>query len=225
MIHLEPHGTSAILPAFVIGYELPVPDCPQPQAPWIVTVDHQAGGLAMSYPSVLGAVLRLQANRDRGKEDLAHLIRGFQCMAEDPDIDTLRQTYPVFSRLVLTRGNDYTKDELWDLRNVLGSYIRVPSPRAGLEAFLRFAPCDPLDYFRGWKVLRCTLRTGNARRGSPYALPESEGYWVDDGNLTDLEMADDAVYDELSQQELVNLGAGPSQVRLPDVFFLWENSD
>ena len=47
MIHIEPLGTGVILPAFMIGYELPMPesnpdhllDLPR----WIVTVDQQAG--------------------------------------------------------------------------------------------------------------------------------------------------------------------------------------
>jgi hypothetical protein len=86
MIHIEPLGSDVILPAFMIGYELPMPesnpdhlfDLPR----WIVTVDQQAGGMSMSYPSVVGAVLRVGANQDKGKKDLGHLIKGLKVMAE-----------------------------------------------------------------------------------------------------------------------------------------------
>jgi hypothetical protein len=109
----------------------------------------------MSCPSVLAAVLRLEANADKGRKDLAHLLRGFRCMAEDPDPDTLRRDYPVLARLVLTHGTEYTRRELRDLENVLSAHVLVPPLRSGIEAFVRQEPCDPLDYFRGWKMLRC----------------------------------------------------------------------
>jgi hypothetical protein len=229
MIHIEPLHTGIILPAFVIGYELspsaepamPLRELP----PWVVTLDQQAGGLCMGYPSVVGAVLRLEANREQGKKDIARLVRGLRCMAEDPDLATLRRDYPVLSRLVLTHGNEYPKSDLLDLGNILGSHFWLPPLRGGIEAFVRFAPCDPLDYFRGWKVLRCGLRRDVPRHGSIYAFPESDGYYVDESNLSDLELADDLVYDEDRQRELMNLGEGLARPCLPNLFFLWENSD
>jgi hypothetical protein len=67
--------------------------------PWVVAVDQQAGELAISYPSVVGAVLRLEANADKAEKDIARLVRGFQLMAEDPDLGTLRREYPVLAGL------------------------------------------------------------------------------------------------------------------------------
>jgi hypothetical protein len=77
LIHIEPLGCGSILPAFVVGYpladdeELDALDVP----PAIVVIEQQAGGVAMSYPVVMGAVLRLEANRHRGLRDLEPLLR------------------------------------------------------------------------------------------------------------------------------------------------------
>lgn len=219
MIHIEPLGTGVILPAFVVGYEVsrspePLKDIP----PWVVAVDPQAGGHGMSYPSVVGAVLRLEANRDKGKKDFARLVRGFRCMAEDPDMDTLRRDFRVLSRLVKTWGNEYAEAELRDLGNVLGSHFWLPPILGGIEAFVRFAPCDALDFFRGWRVLRCRVRRDGPLRGSVYSFPGSDDYHVDEGNLSDLEMADDVVYDADRQRELTNLGERLAIPGRPDVF-------
>jgi hypothetical protein len=231
MIHVWPLGTEVLLPAFVVGYELPLPEGDPEQLQglpdWVVTIHQQAGGLAMSYPSVVGAVLRLDANRDRGKKDLAHLIRGLRCMAEGSDLGMLRRDYPLLRRLVQTSGRDYTKDQLRDLGNLLTANLWMPPLRGGLEAFLRLAPCNPLDYFRDWKLLRCAPRrvtdtlTGEERIGSH----SQEAPHFDDGNLSELDLADASVYDEGCQGQLTALGAVLGANRLPDAFFLWENSD
>jgi hypothetical protein len=227
MIHIEPLGTGVILPAFVVGYELPhgEPALPDGGPSWVVVVDQQAGGLAMSYPSVVGAVLRLEANTDMARKDIARLIHGFRLMAQDPNLATLRREYPVLAGLVLTHGTEYTRQELRDLGNVLSAPFRVPPLRSGIEAFVRHDPCNPLDYFRGWRVLRCGLRRDRPLRGSIYLFPGSSHYHVDDSNLADLDLADDVAYDEACQRELMVLGAAQARPGLPDVFLLWENSD
>jgi hypothetical protein len=229
MIHLEPLGTDVLLPAFVVGYEFPLPggepDRLQGLPPWVVVVDQQAGGLAMSYPSVVGAVLRLEANAERARKDLGRLVRGFRLMAEDPDMGTLRREYPVLAGLVLTHGSAYTRRQLRDLGNILASHLWVPPPRSGIEAFIRHQACDPLDYFRGWRVLRPRLRRVDVRRVSIQDLHESASYHVDEGNLANLELADDVASDEACQRELTRLGQELGRPKLPDVFLLWENSD
>src|SRR5437763_312512 len=102
MIHLEPLGTDVVLPAFVVGYELPLPRLNPDQLTglprWVVTLDQQAGGMCMSYPSVVGVVLRLEANRQQAKKDSEHLIKGLKYMAEDPKVGPLKRDYPVLSR-------------------------------------------------------------------------------------------------------------------------------
>jgi hypothetical protein len=227
MIHIEPLGTGVILPAFVVGYELPRAEAALPEGmpPWVMAVDQQAGGLAMSYPSVVGAVLRLEANAHKAVKDIARLVRGFRLMVEDPDLGTLRREYPVLAGLVLTHGAEYTRRQLLDLGNVLSAHVRVPPLRSGIEAFVRHEPCDPLDYFRGWRVLRCGVRRDGPRRGSIYAFPEPSGYHVDDSNLADLDLADDVAYDEACQRGLMALGAAWARPGPPDVFLLWETSD
>jgi uncharacterized protein (TIGR02996 family) len=230
MIHLEPLGTDVILPAFVIGYELPLPKGHPDHLPslprWIVTIDQQAGGMCMSYPSVVGAVLRLEANLERGKKNLAHLVRGLKCMAEDPKIGVLKRDYPALSRLVATWGTEYTKDQLRDLENVLSANVWMPPLRNGIEAFIRCAECDPLAYFRGWRMLGCAIREGaDSRRGSVYSLDESHCYYVDDSNLSDLVLTDEDEFgpEVISVLEKVPLECGTTT--RPSVFFLWENAD
>jgi hypothetical protein len=101
----------------------------------------------------------------------------------------------------------------------------VPGVRSGIEAFVRHEPCDPLDYFRGWKVLRCAVRRDGLPGGSNPAFPEGSAYRVDGYNLAELDLADDVAYDEACQRELMSLGAALGKPGPPDVFFLWENSD
>lgn len=229
MIHIEPLGTDVILPAFVIGYELPLsrknPDHLADLPRWIVTLDQQAGGMCMSYPSVVGTVLRLEANLERGKKNLAHLVRGMKCMAEDPKLGILKRDYLVLSRLVATWGTDYTNDQLRDLNNFLSANIWMPSVENGIEAFLRCAHCDPLDFFRGWKMLGCAVRAGNNRRGSIYSLDESHCYYVEAGNLSDLTMTDDDEFGPEVMDVLGRFGQECGQSAGPAVFFLWENAD
>lgn len=227
MIHIEPLGTDVILPAFVVGYELPLPrknpDHLTGLPRWVVTLDQQAGGLSMSYPSVVGAVLRLEANLERGKKNLAHLVRGLKCMAQDPQVSVLKRDYPILSTLVATWGTDYTKDQLRDLENVLSASIWMPVIQNGIEAFVRCVDCDPLDYFRGWKMLGCTLR--ESRRGSVYSLDESHCYNIDDSNLSDLELTDGDEFGQEAVNVLRQIGHQCDIPADPSVFFLWENSD
>src|SRR5579859_2864543 len=210
MIHLEPLGTDVILPAFVIGYELPIPESNPDHLPdlprWLVTVDQQAGGMCMSYPSVVGAVLRLEANRDRAKKDLGRLIRGLKYMAEDPNVGLLKRDYPVLSRLVATWGGEYPKNDLRDLQNVLSAHVWMPPLASGIEAFIRSEACDPLAYFNGWKMLGCELRDKEGRRGSTYSLDPEHCYYVEGYNLSDMAFTDDDKFDREANDVLVQIG-------------------
>jgi hypothetical protein len=93
---IAPLETGWVLPAFVVGYEVAAANVEAP--PWIIELQQQAGGYCMSYPTVVGAVLRLEANLDR-MPDGARLLRGLQAMAEDPDWATLRAEFPVLAAL------------------------------------------------------------------------------------------------------------------------------
>ena len=94
MLRIEPLGTQIVLPVFVVGYELSgesnfrvdeFDDSPD----WLIALDHQAGGYCMTYPSVLGATLRFSDNGRRCRSDVATVTRGFQAMAEDPNLGLL----------------------------------------------------------------------------------------------------------------------------------------
>jgi hypothetical protein len=229
MIHIEPLGTDVILPAFVVGYELPLPQNDSNRMPdlpkWIVTLDQQAGGMCMSYPCVVGAVLRLEANLERGKRNLTHLVRGLKCMGEDPEEEVLRRDYPVLSNLVATWGTEYTQNQLRDLESVLSANLWMPPLRSGIEAFVRCADCDPLDYFRGWKMLGCTFRGVVSRRGSIYSLDEQHCYYVDGSNLSDLTLTEEEEFGPEAVDVLRRIGRTCGAPAGPRVFFLWENSD
>lgn len=227
MIHIEPLGTDVFLPAFLIGYELPLPghntdrlnDLPR----WVVTIDQQAGGMCMRHPSVVGAVLRLEANRQKAKKEVSHLIKGLKYMAEDPKVDMLKRDYPVLGRMVATRGADYDKRQLRDLENVLSSYFWTPPLYSGFEAFIRCAACDPLDFFKGWRMMGVELQSG--RVGSACALDEEHCYYVEQGNLNDLALTDEDEFNEAANDILVAIGRQCNKPTGPDVFFLWENCD
>jgi hypothetical protein len=229
MIHIEPLGTDIILPAFMVGFELPLPDSsPDHLAnlpPWIVTIDQQAGGMSMTYPSVVGCVLRLEANRDKGIKDLGHLIKGLKYMAEDPKIDLLKRDYTVLARLVASSGGSYSKAQLRDLQNVLSGCMWIPAIDSGIEAFIRCAECDPLSHFANWNMLEARLREEGSRSGSIYALNQEQAYYVECGNLSDLELTDAAPFDAEAMGVLVEHGRRCGATTGPRVFFLWENCD
>ena len=114
MLRIEPLGTRFILPAFVVGFELSgeserrIDDLDDSPA-WLIALDQQAGGCCMSYPSVLGAVLRFADNGRHCRSDVREVTRGFQAMAEDPNIALLRREYPELAGLVYTRGAAYSR--------------------------------------------------------------------------------------------------------------------
>src|SRR5687767_3700360 len=117
MLRIEPLGTDVFLPAFVVGYELPVGpartfannvvDRLAPEPGPLLVLDQQAGGYCMRYPSIAGVVLRLEANDGKARAPLKDFIRGLKAMAEDPDLELLESEFPVLRQLVYTRGNPY----------------------------------------------------------------------------------------------------------------------
>jgi len=228
MLHIEPLGTECILPAFVVGYELPLPTDPDrlPHLPrWLITLDQQAGGMAMSYPRVVGAVLRLEANQGRGKQSLKHLIRGLKCMAQDPQLKILQNDYPVLRRIVCSVGNEYTRAELGELEELLSSYLLMPAIQSGIEAFIRCVPCDPAQYFAGWKMLGCTLQDDTGSRASIYSK-ELDCYFADDSSISDLSLTDEDEFNAKTIESLVQLAITCGKTTAsPDVFLLWENAD
>jgi hypothetical protein len=122
-------------------------------------------------------------------------------------------------------GTEYTQDQLRDLQNVLSANIWMPPLQKGIEAFLRCADCDPLDFFRGWKMLGCAIRDENNRRGSIYSLEEEHCYYVDDSNLSDLALIGIDDFGPEAVDVLERFGEECGMPSGPSVFFLWENAD
>ncbi len=225
LIHIEPLGCGSILPAFVVGY--PLEDDEELEAldasPSVVVVEQQAGGVAMSYPVVIGSVLRLEPNRHRGLRDLEPLLRGLRAMAEEPDLTLLAREYKVLRSLVLTSGSAYTEIELRSLQDYLAGYLALPPLMHGLEAFVQHAACDPRDYFAQWGVMSCTLLEENKRQGSIYRS-SSAHYTIDESNLADVRFDDSRTLAD-TWQEVERLRRQLQRPEPAQLFFLWENSD
>lgn len=230
MIYIEPAGAPSILPAIVVGYELKgqttspinmIPDLPD----WLVTLNQQAGGRAMQYPVVVGVVLHLASNIDKGTAQMTSLIAGFGAMAEDPDIALLRDRYPVLHNLCLTFGEFYNSAQLVALHDLLTQSLTVPRLESGLEAFVRFVDCDPLAFFSGFRALSFEL-AAQYYINHPGCLPSSYARHADVGEL---EVTSDVVFgaaivDQLKAfaQRCLTLEAAAVS---PRCFLLWENSD
>jgi hypothetical protein len=225
LIHIEPLGCGSILPAFVVGYpleddeELGALDVP----PSIVVIEQQAGGVAMSYPVVMGAVLRLEANRHRGLRDLEPLLRGLRAMAEEPDLKLLEREYKVLRNLALSSGSAYIESELRSLQDYLAAYLALPPLVRGIEAYVEHAACDPRDYFAQWGVMSCTLVEENKRQGSIYRSSGAH-YTIDESNLADVRFDDNRTLAD-TWQEIEHLGRQLQRPGPAQLFFLWENSD
>jgi len=206
---VQPLGVRGVLPAFVVGHELEERELAAIEAPgFLLQVAQQAGGYCMSYPSVVGVVLRLEANLAHGLEDAARAVRGFAAMAEDPDLRLLEREFPSLLPLVYTRGDEYSKPQLATLQSFVGRYFRAPGVESGIEAFLRCAACDPLDYFRGWRALSiASQRT------------------CIDGNYPDVATDESELFDENMLAALARVARTLGFETPPRVFFMWENSD
>jgi hypothetical protein len=226
LIHIEPLGCGVFLPAFVIGYavedddELEALDV----APLIVVLDQQAGGSRMQYPSMIGVVVRMEQNRDRGLRDLGVLVQGFRAMAEEPDLALLEREYPVLRALVQTKGAPYTPDELHSLDRYLADYLKLPPAARGIEACVQFADCDPRALFAQWHVMSCTLAVETRRRGSIYRSAGG-AYHIDESNLQDIALDDNVPLEGGAWHELTRLRQLLRRPRPPQLFLLWENSD
>ena len=233
MLRIEPLGTGVFLPAFVVGYELPFgADNKEangrldrlPLDANLLVLDQQAGGYCMRYPSVAGAVLRLEANDGNGKRPFRDLVRAFRLMAEDPDLAALEAEFPTLRELVYTVGDPYTTVQLHRVQSFVRRFVELPAVENGIEAFVQLEPCDVLYFFGGWQVLSCGLVEPERRRGA-YLEELSTRYRVEQSNVSDLVCGDSVVLDEGLLARLTSLGAEIGRDGPPRVFLLWENSD
>ncbi len=220
MIILE---TVETLPAVVIGFELDddkkllnLTGLP----PWLFIIEQQAGGLCMTHPTVLGLVLRLGANVDKGKPGLAEVLRAMEAMAEDPDMDLLYSDFLFLVDLVKTWGNDYDTAELKCLHEFISTGLNLPEFESGLEAFLRCVPGDPLAFFSGWRVFTCALKP-EAQAKYPPAVRIWDSFSTD----PEIDHDDDLVFDESILKALIGYGEELIGQSKPQIFVLWQNSD
>jgi hypothetical protein len=215
---IAPHETGWVLPTFVVGHEVAGASVEAPA--WLVEIQQQAGGYAMSYPTVVGAVLRVEANLERISEGTS-LLRGLQAMAGDPYWGATETAFlgPLggVGDLWGTRGEPYGLAQLLRWDRILRAHLPLPPLASGLEAFLRFAPADALALFDGWRMFSCRV-TGAAARLP--VLDEAPTFYDDDVQVDDERWFDRAVLDEL-----VVLGRAIGAPGGPRIFLLWENCD
>jgi hypothetical protein len=126
MLHLE---TVEILPALVLGFEPETGDWEKIREitgtpPWLHIIEQQAGGLSMSYPEVFGVILRFAANPAKGKPGLAEVMRAFEAMAADPDLELLRSDFPELVGLYATWGEPYNTAALKCLHDCVNNETR-----------------------------------------------------------------------------------------------------
>jgi hypothetical protein len=224
VLRIEPLGTGVILPAFVVGYELSEESdarvCELDGSfPWMLTLYQQAGGYCMSYPIVFGCVLRFSDNAHRCRSNLGKVVRGFQAMAEDPNLKLLRSEYTALVTLVYTRGDNYDSEQLKRLKQYLELFFDIPPLESGIEAFVRMVHCDPMSYFAGWRMLSAIPKT------EPRQLYRGQSdTYIDESNLDAIHLTADVAF---SEETVLALRDAGRQLRVDHlrVFLLWENSD
>jgi hypothetical protein len=222
MLRLEPMAMDGVLPAVVVGFEVAGDDLQRaaalPDPPdGVMLLDQQAGGLAMSYPSVLGVVLPLAANVGRAGPRAADVIRGLLAMQEDPDLAALEREFPALRAMVLSQGDPYTRGDLDRLHAFVGRAFRLPVFESGLEAFVRCAPADPLAYLRGWQSFSCTPRPDSG-------LSVLDAYGLR-AYRAELVVDDTRLFDETLLDAVCTTGARVATHGAPRLFLLWTNSD
>jgi hypothetical protein len=178
----------------------------------------------MRYPTVIGALLRLEANREHAKQKPEPLLKGLRAMAEEPDLPLLERDFPVLRALTLTHGADYSEGELTALHELIAPYFDLPAFARGCEAFVELAPCKPLARFAHWRVMSCALADAGQRKGSAYR-PGAADYFIDEANIGDVRITDERELDAALMSDLEHIGETLGRTQPPSVFLLWENSD
>ncbi|WP_428265564.1 hypothetical protein [Haliangium sp.] len=161
----------AMLPAIVIGVAKGRTrtrrGANQPR--WLRAWEHQVGGPSCTPFCVHGCALPLAANLDRGLQSFGPLVRAFARLGEsgsdapgsggtdEAEIANLAESISTISHR--GSGQEFTPPDLLDTDRLLARYLRVPLVYDGIEGALTFAPCDPLEYFGGWRLWRAKERS------------------------------------------------------------------
>lgn len=218
MIEIETMGTGCILPAFVIGYEVGNIHLEDPNLPLdgeILALGLQTGGYSVGVASVVGAVLRLEANAQFGKGSVPDLVHGIKAMSQDPDYDLLEREYPLLRGFTGTNGKMFSREDLRLLDLYLKRYFNTPALVEGMEALVQFENCDPLDYFAGWNALSAKRRSHVSR----------DRYYFDEDLKNQLDLNDAATLDAALIRHLRDVGMSVARQGHPRIYLLWENCD
>jgi len=218
MIEIETLLTGCILPAFVVGYEVGNVHHEDPNLPpdgEILVLGLQTGGYSVGLATVVGAVLRLEANAHFGNGDVPNLVRGIKAMAQDPDYALLEREHPLLRSFTGTSGEPFSRADLRLLDLILKRYFNTPAICEGVEAIVQFENCNPLDYFAGWNVL-------TAKRKSH--VPQDR-YYFDEDLKNHLHLEDAVPLDAALIRHLCDVGMSFARQGHPRIYLLWENCD
>ena len=242
MLHVM--GKAPILPAIAIGYEVP----PFAGAPglvdkeydngvnnqefprWLVNIDSQVAGYACSQKAFVGCLMSLDSNRTQALQNPDELIAVLR--SERPSNSNESRTQVTF-----THGSLFDQAQLEYLHEFIGQYFRIPRFRGGLEAFVEFAKCDLLEYFKGWRVTSLQLREGamtsswwppeNDRAELTTYVQDFDDLVIDDSISFDKQVLTqlDALEKYASNFLVGALAEFADRSNGPDCFLLWGNSD
>ncbi|HVE40223.1 MAG TPA: hypothetical protein VNM14_10070 [Planctomycetota bacterium] len=227
LVDLETQGTGGhFLPALVVGYDVtgiqdgiltgfmdPAPD-------WLTLLSPQAGGLGISYPRVMGAVLRLEANAARGRALLTPFVLALRAMGESDDKVPFEPEFKALNSLMETHGDPYSAEQLALLNSIAGRYLDLPPFESGVEALVRSGAADPLRYLADWGVMTYRVAEG---RTHPYTTTPPP-YRVEESNVLDLVTVDEIPYRRI-HEPLCSLARWFARQKEPGIRLLWENSD
>jgi hypothetical protein len=227
LVDLETQGTKdCFLPALIVGYDVtgikesmlvhlmdPFPD-------WLTLLSPQAGGYGISYPRLMGAVLRLERNAERGRVPLTPFVLALRAMGESSYDVPFEPEFSPFSGLMETHGNPYSAERLSLLNSVAGRYLHLPPFESGIEALVQVDTADPLRYLADWSVMTYRVLDG---RNHPYAKTPPP-YSVEQRNVSDLVTAGELPYRGI-HEALISLARYFARQKEPRIWLLWENSD
>jgi hypothetical protein len=212
----DANNDPAVLPAFVLGYELGrgIVEEPPLAPSWVVRIGHQHGGYACLQANIVGVFFPLAENRAKAKRDLPPFEAALRIMTDEYDSDRVgvRRGLADFEALAnvrATHGGALTWRERDAPDALLRAYFDVPalteSEAESHEALLRFGPVDLLT-FSGF-VARDFVASSNLPTPC-YALP-----------------AGTTQFDTVTAQRLASMKTQLEHPAPAALFLLWLNSD
>jgi len=133
-----------------------LPDHLHGRATSLVELRHSVGGYACGMTTLLGVLLRLDAQPADASSRRA-LVELFQLMAQDPDFHAIAKRAPELRSLVGTSGTPYSTTELARLHRWVHRVFACPPFERGVEAAVCMKACNPLAVFAGCRALVATV--------------------------------------------------------------------